>query len=128
MARKSKNARRPRSGFSEKRLYPRRPVRTKIILEDERGEGFIYFYSSDVSVGGIHLESDIPFKIGTKVFLHFTLDPDLPSVRATGEVARLEREFGPETGRRSFMVMGMGIRFIDVEPTGQQALSSFLNV
>ena len=114
------------SDYAEKRINPRRSLRTKIIFEDERREGFIYFYSSDVSIGGIHLESDIPFKVGTKVFLHFQLDPDLPTIRATGEVARLEKEMGPEAPRLSFVVMGMGIRFIDIEPGGDKALATFL--
>ena len=114
------------SNYSEKRLYPRKSLRTKIVFEDEHREGFIYFYSSDVSLGGIHLESDIPFKMGTKVFLHFQLASDLPTIRATGEIARLEKEMGPESPRASFVVMGMGIRFIDLVPGGESALADFL--
>ncbi len=62
------NKKEPEKGGLEKRIYPRRTLRTQVIFEDESGEGFIYFYSTDVSIGGIFLESDVPLKIGTRVF------------------------------------------------------------
>ena len=78
------------SNYSEKRLYPRKSLRTKIVFEDEHREGFIYFYSSDVSLGGIHLESDIPFKMGTKVFLEESRVRICDAVKAASQ-ARLSR-------------------------------------
>src|SRR5262249_16095235 len=41
----------------EKRLYPRRPIRTQVVFENEDSEGVLYFFSKDISAGGLFLES-----------------------------------------------------------------------
>ena len=78
----------------EKRVFPRKQLRTSVVFEDETGEGFIYFYTTDISVGGLFFESDIPLKVGTKVFLSFSLHQGEPPIKATGQVIRIEKESG----------------------------------
>ena len=106
---------------SEKRVYPRKRLRTRVVFEDETGEGFIYFYSTDVSLGGIFLESDIPLKVGTRVFLSFSLGEPGPSVRATGKVVRVERDTGG-----ALPVVGMGVQFVDLPEVARQPIQSFV--
>lgn len=105
----------------EKRVYPRKTLRSKVVFEDESGEGFIYFYSTDVSLGGIFLESDIPLKLGTRVFLSFPLDEREPPLRAIGQIVRVEREI-----QGSLPVVGMGVQFVDLSDSGKKALQSFV--
>ncbi|MDO8643777.1 MAG: PilZ domain-containing protein, partial [bacterium] len=83
------------------------------------GEGFIYFYSSDLSLGGLFLESEVPLKQGTKVFLSFTLQPGLVKIRTTGEVVRLEKEGGGS-------VLGMGVRFLDLTDPAREAIRAYI--
>lgn len=105
----------------EKRVYPRRILRTQVIFEDESGEGFIYFYSTDVSMGGIFLESDIPLKVGTRVFLSFALrDGDTP-IRVIGRVVRVERETA-----ESLRIVGMGVQFSDLSDSAQKILQVYV--
>ena len=59
--------------FQEKRLYPRKSHRAKVVFEDEFGEGLFYVYSQDVSIGGLFLASDIPVRLGTMMFLSFSI-------------------------------------------------------
>lgn len=106
----------------EKRVYPRKVLRTKVIFEDETGEGFIYFYSTDVSMGGIFLESDIPLKLGTRVFLSFALRENNVPVRITGQVVRVERE---TTG--TLPVVGMGVQFMDLPAESGKTIQEFIN-
>lgn len=106
----------------EKRVYPRKTLRSKIIFEDESGEGFIYFYSTDLSLGGLFLESDIPLKIGTRVFLSFTLREESPSIRATGQVVRVERE-----SREALPVVGMGIQFVDLPDEAKNSIQDYIS-
>lgn len=117
-----KEEKEPRIG-PEKRLYPRRRLRTQVVFEDEWGEGFIYFYSTDVSLGGLFLESEVPLKQGTKVFLSFVLTQGGGGrpIRATGEVVRLEKESGG-----SFVILGMGVRFLDLSDEAKEAIGGFL--
>jgi len=104
----------------EKREFPRHTLRTRVVLEDERGEGFIYFYATDISRGGLFIESEIPLKIGTKIFLSFTLQDNEEPIRTTGEVVRMEKLAPSYTG-----ISGMGIRFLDLDSQDRQRLETF---
>ncbi len=108
--------------MAEKRLYPRRMLRSQIIFEDESGEGFIYFYSTDVSIGGLFLESDIPLKLGTRVFLSFCLREGETPIRAIGRVVRLERE-----AAESQHIVGMGVQFVDLPDAVTQAIQAYVD-
>ena len=105
----------------EKRVYPRNILRSKVVFEDETGEGFIYFYSTDVSLGGIFLESDIPLKLGTHVFLSFTLKEGQPPIRVTGRVVRVEREES-----ETLPVIGMGMQFVDLPENAKKEIQDFV--
>ena len=105
----------------EKRIFPRRSLRSKVIFEDETGEGFIYFYSTDVSLGGLFLEVDIPLKVGTRIFLSFTLSPASAPIRTTGQVVRVEREQEGGLG-----VVGMGVRFTDLTEESRRLIGKYI--
>jgi len=105
---------------NEKRVYPRKTLRTQVVLEDELGEGFIYFYTTDVSLGGLFIESEIPLKLGTKMFLSFTLGETGPTIRTTGEVVRMEKLAPTYPG-----VSGLGIRFLTLAPADREAIEAY---
>lgn len=107
-------------GVMEKRVYPRKTLRTKVVFEDESGEGFVYFYSTDLSLGGLFFESDVPLRIGTRVFLSFAVAEGRPPVRATGQVVRVERE-----SSESLPVVGMGIQFVDLPEEARRVIAEF---
>lgn len=111
----------PATTVHEKRVYPRRTLRTQVIFEDESGEGFIYFYSTDVSMGGIFLESDIPLKVGTRVFLSFALHDGEAPIRVIGRVVRVERETA-----ESLRIVGMGVQFSDLPDAAQKILLAYI--
>lgn len=111
----------PKVDYSEKRLFPRKELRTQVIFEDELGEGFIYFYSTDVSVGGLFIESEIPLRLGTKVFLSFKLHDDAGPLQMTGEIIRLEKERGGSTP-----IVGMGIRFLGLSDDAQAVIEAYV--
>ena len=111
---------------SERRVYPRKTLRTKVVFEDENGEGFIYFYSTDVSEGGIFFEHDVPLQKGTRVFLSFRL-PDQQLIRATGEIVRQANipQAASSKGQNTGMIVGMGLSFTDLVPEYQKTLRQF---
>jgi type IV pilus assembly protein PilZ len=106
----------------EKRVHPRRTLRSQVIFEDESGEGFIYFYSTDISIGGLFLESDIPLKLGTRVFLSFALRDDAAPLRAIGRVVRVERETAD-----SLTVVGMGVQFSDLTESAKKIIEDYVS-
>lgn len=105
----------------EKRIHPRKTLRTQVVFEDETGEGFIYFYSTDISLGGIFLESDIPLKQGTRVFLSFSLGDARQPLRVTAQVVRIEKQSHSTTP-----VIGMGVQFVDLPEPYRKAIYSFI--
>ena len=102
----------------ERRVHPRKALRTRVIFEDEFGDGLFYVYSDDVSMGGIFLASEVPLAVGTLLFLSFTLPSHKRPIRVTGEVVR--RGGGPAGG-------GMGIRFVGLPELARKRLEEFLS-
>ena len=98
----------------ERRLHPRKHFQTKVVFEDEFGDGLFYVWSEDFSQGGIFLASAIPVRVGTLLYLSFVLPGHKRPVRVTGEVVRIA---GPG---------GMGIRFVGLSDLARKRLEDFL--
>lgn len=95
--------------FVERRKYPRAPVRVEIYCEelkddDKRGTGIICFYATDISLGGIFLETKVSFKIGDTLHLQFKLPKVKDTIRVKGNVVRT-------SGRSTDLLPGVGIAF-----------------
>jgi Tfp pilus assembly protein PilZ len=108
----------------EKRLFPRRLIRTKVTFEDEFGDGLIYLFSEDISLGGIFLSDRIPIKIGSYTFLSFDLPGSNISIKATGQVVRVLK---PESKEGSNGGKGVGIRFVGLSEKAVQAIQEYVS-
>ena len=107
----------------EKRLNVRKSWRCKIIFEDEFGEGLLYLYSKDISLGGLFLEETPPLKLGAHLLLSFALPGKKRPLRLTGEVVRfVEHLMGPAKSLRK----GVGVRFVDIDSESRQQLVDFV--
>jgi len=104
----------------ERRIFMRRPIKTKVVFEDEFGDGLFFVYSKDISMGGIYLASSIPMRVGTMLFLSFALPSYKRPIKITGEVVRIMEDADKKT-------KGMGIRFLGLSETAQKRLSKFLS-
>ena len=103
----------------EKRLYPRMPLATKVVFEDEFGEGLFYVYSENISMGGLFLASDVPLKRGTMMFISFVLPGRARPVHLTGEVVRRVQMGGEGDG--------IGVRFVGLPADVDAALMRFMS-
>ncbi len=103
----------------EKRLYPRMPLTTKVVFEDEFGEGLFYVYSENISMGGLFLASDVPLKRGTMLFISFVLPGRVRPLRLTGEVVRRVQMGGEGDG--------IGVRFVGLPKDIEAVLVRFMN-
>lgn len=117
----SNNKKSLKSG-SEKRIFPRRVLRSQVVFEDEQQEGFIYFYSTDISLGGIFLESDIPLNLNTQVSLSFSLQNGTAPIHALGKVVRVER-----TPDDSLPVVGMGLQFSKISEADKKMIQTYIS-
>jgi uncharacterized protein (TIGR02266 family) len=106
----------------EKRLYPRKPIHTQVVFENEDGEGSLYFFSKDISAGGIFLEGDYPVEVGAQVFLRFSLNPRMRPIQATGEVIRVMRDRLASGKER----LGIGIKFLYLHPLDRELIDNYI--
>jgi len=107
-------------GIDERRKYPR--IRLIAKVAHIRGNQFHYFYSRDLSVGGIFLESDHPYPAGTTLELELVLPEIADKLRLRGRVIRVE----PPESRHMGKVPGMGIEFLDMDTETQALLADFI--
>lgn len=111
----------------EQRLSPRKRLRTRVIFEDEFSEDFLYFLSTDISLSGIFIESNIQLQENTKLFLKFSLFEGDQPIQVTGEVVRtmepIRKRGRPSKKKIPF---GIGIRFLGLAPHDLQRIESFI--
>ncbi len=106
--------------FMEKRQHRRVTMVTKVTLQKSGTDQ--YYYSRDISRGGLFLETKRPYESGTRLYLHFTLPGREHPVEAEGEVVRTVK-YDRDTPN---IIPGMGIVFNEVSPESISAIISFL--
>jgi uncharacterized protein (TIGR02266 family) len=106
--------------FNEKRRHPRVKLITKVT--HVRGEFFHYYYSRDLSLGGIFLETQEPFPVGTDVKLEFPLPDVADKVVVNGKVVRMVERAEDAPGPYP----GMGVEFIETDEDTRAMLADFI--
>lgn len=108
-----------------KRISPRKILQTRVIFEDEFDEDLLYFISNDISTSGIFIQTKLPLKAGTKVFLKFYLYVDDEPIRIAAEVMRqMTVKRGP--GRRKPITPGVGLKFLGLSQKDFKKIESFM--
>jgi len=109
--------------MEEKRKFVRVPLVVKVT--NRTTKEFHFFYSRDISLGGIFLETRDPYTLDTEVELDFFLPVKDRKERITipGKVARVRvydilKKDGP--------MPGMGIEFISVDPASLALIGNFI--
>ena len=135
----------------ERRQHPRFFVR--ILVDYSASDTFLYDYSSDMSEGGIFIQTKNPLEKGETIDLRFTL-PGLDKIfQLKGEVVwvnQKEKEEGKEIDseealgdalddlldsasvepggdKKPSFPEGMGVRFMNLTPEDQAVLQEFLS-
>jgi len=104
----------------ERREYQRINLITKVT--HLRGDFFHYYYSRDLSLGGIFLETREPFPAGATVMLEFPLPGISHRVTCQGKVVRVTLPVENAPG----LVPGMGIQFTELDEETQGMLAEFI--
>lgn len=92
---------------SKSGAHQRQHIRVDVNHEFHKIEDYIAEYVSNISQGGVFIRSKNPLPLGTRVMLKFSIIvDDIEIVEGEGEVVRVERGTGGESGE-----MGMGVAF-----------------
>jgi hypothetical protein len=99
------------------RRHERRKVEIPVTIVDEIGKsyGTILFDTSDLSLGGAFMRSNLLFEVDEELGLELSLSPDR-TVRARGRVVRVVRE----------EPAGMGIAFTRLDEADREEITTFL--
>lgn len=114
------------SDVQNQRVSPRKNLRTRVFFEDDANDELLYFLSTDLSLSGIFIESEMSLQEHSKVFLKFSIfDGDEP-IRVTAEVTRwMEEKRGP--GRRKKQKKGIGLRFIGLSLPDLKKIEQYIH-
>jgi type IV pilus assembly protein PilZ len=112
----------PSSKTPDRRRHLRVPMRLRVKFPDMHT--FLDNYASDISQGGIFIESGSPKQVG-EILMVILVHPDTDEeLELEGEVVRVSRH-DPKTPKS---VSGMAIKFINMTSEKRRAIDDFLAV
>jgi uncharacterized protein (TIGR02266 family) len=86
-------------------------------------DAYQYYYSVDVSLGGMFLKTRNPFPVGTRIGLDFALPGKPDRVTVEGEVVRTINASPDDPNQAP----GMGIVFTEIDSASLVNLTAFFN-
>lgn len=105
--------------MSEKRVYPRQPIRIKVDFTSSDSVQSVF--ALNISAGGIFLSTHRPLPCGSRVVLQLSL-PNLDStVEVLGEVVWSNAHQDGQIG----FPEGMGIKFLNLSNLVQEQVGTF---
>jgi type IV pilus assembly protein PilZ len=72
--------------MQENRVHRRAPLRLQLNYRDATGGNFLFEYSSNISKGGIFIETDTPLAMGTRLTMRFQAPGAENELQVEGEV------------------------------------------
>ena len=71
---------------SEKRAYQRKPLRLELNYRHAEGGNFLFEYSSNISHGGIFIETEHPLPVGATLVIRFSPPDNDDEISVDGTV------------------------------------------
>jgi uncharacterized protein (TIGR02266 family) len=111
---------------SERRGFTRVPLKVKMFVNEGEGEGLLYFYTSNISAGGIFIISDLLLESETTLQVEFNIPSNeggIIQIRVNGIVRWQQNVSDSET---AFTPPGMGIQFVDLDPYHRKVIETYV--
>ena len=111
--------------MEEKRKYVRVPLVVKVT--NKKTKEFHFFYSRDISLGGMFLETRDPYPLGSDVELDFFIQAQDRKERVVtnGKVARVQKY---DVRAKEQPTPGMGIQFDNADPQALAMIGNFIRL
>ena len=106
----------------EKRQTTRHPLRTKMDYRAQSGGDFLYEYTTNISKGGIFIETHEPLPEGTVVEMKFQPPDTEQPIEVSGKVVWINPWREGEENHNP----GMGIQFEDLSEEGRELLAQLV--
>ena len=105
----------------EKRGEPRHQVHIKVDYKTK--DMFLSNYVTNISKGGVFIETKEPFPVSSEIDLALELPGAQSTIHAQGRVAWT---YDIKKGGPLVIVHGMGIKFTDIKPDEIKALETYI--
>jgi type IV pilus assembly protein PilZ len=105
--------------WDNRRQSPRRAVTLEV--EYESMHEFLTDFASNMSLGGMFIETETPLPMGTRFRLKFCLPAQDEPIEAFGEVCWIQEDTPALKG-------GMGLSFSGIDPTDQRVIEAWLDL
>src|SRR5262245_3371841 len=106
---------------SERRIGPRRPLVVRQVRLEASHEIF-FGYATNLSAGGLFIQTPNPKPQGTEVVVRFNLPGDEHAVQCRAVVV-WRREYHSESSTQA----GMGVKFVDVAEEDAKRIEAFVS-
>lgn len=99
-----------------RRKHPRAPIALLVQYRFNTLEDFLAEYATNLSPGGMFIQTDAPSPVGTTIHLQFSLKDGSRLIDGLARVARVVPH--PTTGEPA----GMGVEFLEFDPAALAVL------
>jgi uncharacterized protein (TIGR02266 family) len=103
-------------GEQERRSAVRVPV--EMWVEQSTARELYFQRSANLSIGGMYLENTVPHPVGTVITIHFTLPGDTVRIECRAQIVN--------AAESSDNGLGMGLKFIDLDPQVEVRIRNFI--
>ena len=105
----------------EKRFHARYRVHIKVDYETK--DMFLSNYVTNISKGGVFIETKSPFPVSSEIELALELPEAQSTIHAQG---RVSWTYDIKKGGPLVIVQGMGIKFTDIKPDDIKVLETYI--
>lgn len=108
------------------RTSPRKLICIPILFAEEDKKTFLLEYTTDLSEGGVLIQTSRPLPIGSRVSLKFRLPNAIKLIELTGEVVWSHAYIPGQTDLN--LIPGMGVKFLGVDEASGRYIETFVRM
>jgi len=110
--------------YSSHRTSPRKLICIPVLFAKEGTKTYTLDYSTDLSEGGVLIQTTSPLPVSTRVELKFRLPNALKLIEVSGEVVWSLPYIPGESDLN--LIPGMGVKFIKLDESSKMYIESFV--
>ena len=106
------------------REHSRKLICIPVIFYKTGSKDFVIDYTTDLSDGGVLIQTETLLPVGTKLELIFKLPNSIKLIEVSGEVAWVNESQHDQDPDK--LIPGMGVKFINLDPESKKYIIDFI--
>lgn len=100
------------------RIVTKIPITVKVTKTAQDGKREEFYFTKDLSLGGVFLKTDQEIPVGTVITMEFSIQGIKDLVKTKGKVVRI--------GYKEGKLEGIGVQFEEIEENSEKGLKGYL--